>query len=125
MKTLDHTLIEIVESRWETLTEKDLAIVQSKIWDVLGPMCSGLRTSTEKATVNEKSEEKEEPVSLEDMIWLIKKFVMLLGQANNRVAYFWRLNISSISLNSKLLSTNITEPFGRQFPKQVIDNTKA
>ena len=32
--------------------------------------------------LNEKSEKKEEPVSLEGIIRLIKKFVMLLGQAS-------------------------------------------
>ena len=62
---------------------------------------------------------------------------MLLGQANNKVAYFRRLNILNMSLNSKsnakailntydpLLSTNSTELFRRQFRKQVLDNTKA
>ena len=62
---------------------------------------------------------------------------MLLGQANNKVAYFRRLNILNVSLNSKsdakgilntyasLLSTNSTELFGRQFRKLTLDNTKA
>ena len=62
---------------------------------------------------------------------------MLLGQANNKVAYFRRLNILNVSLNSKsdakgilntyasLLSTNITELFGRIFRKPTLDNAKA
>ena len=62
---------------------------------------------------------------------------MLLGQANNKVAYFRRLNILNVSLNLKsdakgilnnyapLLLTNSTGLFGRQFRKQVLDNTKA
>ena len=62
---------------------------------------------------------------------------MLLGQANNKVACFRRLNILNVSLNSKsdtkgilntyapLLSTNSTELSGRQYRKQVLDNTKA
>ena len=62
---------------------------------------------------------------------------MLLGQANNKVAYFRRLNMLNVSLNSKsdakailntyapLLLKNNTELFGRQFRKQVLDNTKA
>ena len=61
---------------------------------------------------------------------------MLLGQANNKVAYFQCLNVLNISLNSKsdargifnifapLLSRNSTELFGCQFWKQVLDNTK-
>ena len=62
---------------------------------------------------------------------------MLLGQVNNKVACFRRLNILNVSLNSKsdakgilntyapLLSTNSTELSGRQYRKQVLDNTKA
>ena len=62
---------------------------------------------------------------------------MLLGQASNKVAYFRRLNILNVSLNSKsdakcilntyvpLLSTYSTELFGRQFRKQTLDNAKA
>ena len=62
---------------------------------------------------------------------------MLLGQANNKIAYFRRLNILNVSLNSKSdtkgilntyapqLSTNSKELFGRQFRKQVLANTKA
>ena len=83
------------------------------------------------------SEEKEGQVSLEHIIRLIEKSVMLLGEANNKVAYFRRLNILNVSSNSKsdakgilntnapLLSKNSTELFGRQFRKQVLDNTKA
>ena len=82
-------------------------------------------------------EEKHDQVSLEDIIRLIKKSVMLLGQVNNKVACFRRLNILNVSLNSKsdakgilntyapLLSTNSTELSGRQYRKQVLDNTKA
>ena len=96
-----------------------------------------LCTIIEKTATQENSEEKEDQVSLEDIIRLIKKSVMLLGEANNKVAYFQRLNILNVSLNAKydtkgilntntpLLSTNSTELFGRQFGKQVLDNTKA
>ena len=47
----------------------------------------------EKATTQENSEEEEDQVSLADIIRLVKKSIMLLGQANNKVAYFQRLNI--------------------------------
>ena len=118
------------------MADKDLETVQSKVRDVLGPICR-LGTIIEKAATPENSEEKEDQVSLEDIIRLIEKSVMLLGQANNKVAYFRRLNILNVSLNSKsdvkgilntyapLLSTNSSELFGRQFRKQVLDNTKA
>ena len=61
---------------------------------------------------------------------------MLLGQANNKVVYFWRLHILNVSLNSKfevkvrlnthdpLLLTNSAEPFGCQLRKQQLDNNK-
>ena len=124
-----------MEGRQETLANKDLETAQSKIRDVLGPICR-LWTIIEKAATQENSEEKGDQVSLEDIIRLIEKSVMLLGQVNNKVAYFRRLNILNVSLNSKsdakgisniyapLLSTNRSELFGRQFRKQVLDNTK-
>lgn len=83
--------------------------------------------------LNEKSEKKEEPVSLEGIIRLIKKFVMLLGQAS----IFSSWNISSMPLYSKsevigilnpyasLLSIDSTRPFDCQFRRQELDNTKA
>ena len=67
---------------------------------------------------------------------MIKKSVRLLGQTNNKAAYFQRLNILNIILNSKyhakaiinayalLLSITRTERFRRPFRKQVLDNTK-
>ena len=125
-----------MEGRQETLANKDLETAQSKIRDVLSPICR-LWTIIEKAATQENSEEKGDQVSLEDIIRLIEKSVMLLGQVNNKVAYFRRLNILNVSLNSKsdtkgilniyapLLSTNRSELFGRQFRKQVLDNTKA
>ena len=125
-----------MEGRQETLADKDLDTVQSKIRDVLGPICR-LRTIIEKTAKQENSEEKEGQVSLEDVIRLIEKFVMLLGQANNKLAYFRHLNILNVSLNSKsdpkgilntyspLLSKNTTELFGHQLWKQVLDSTKA
>ena len=124
-----------MEGRQETLANKDLETAQSKIRDVLGPICR-LWTIIEKAATQENSEEKGDQVSLEDIIRLIEKSIMLLGQVNNKVAYFRRLNILNVSLNSKsdakgilniyapLLSTNRSELFGRQFRKQVLDNTK-
>ena len=136
VKILDHSLVKVMEGRQEILVDKDLETVQSKIRDVLGLICR-LWTIIEKAATQENSEEKENQVSLEDIIRLIEKNVMLLGQANDKVAYFGRLNILNVSLNSKsdakvilnayapLLSTNNTELFGRQFRKQVLDNTKA
>ena len=60
----------------------------------------------------------------------------MLGQANGKFVSFWRLNILSVSLNSKSdakvilniytpeLSTNCTELFDNQFRNQVLDNTK-
>ena len=117
-----------MEGRLETLADKDLETVPSKIRDVLGPICR-LCTIIEKATTQENSEEKEDQVSLEDIIRLIEKSVILLGQANNKVAYFRRLDILNVSLNSKsdakgilnihaaLLPTNSTELFGHQFRK--------
>ena len=39
--------------------------------------------------------------SLEDIIRLIEESVRLLGQSNNKVAYFRHLNISNLLLNSK------------------------
>ena len=136
VKLLDHSPAKVVEGRQETLADKDLETVQLKIRDVLDPICR-LWAIIEKAATQENSEEKEDQVSLEDIIILIEKSVMLLGQANNKVAYFRRLNILNVSLNSKsdakgilynygpLLSTNSSELFGRQFRKQVLDNTKA
>ena len=136
VKTLDHPLAKVVEGRQETLADKNLETVQSKIRDVLVPICR-LWTIIEKAATPENSEEKEDQVSLEDIIRFIEKSIMLLGQANSKDACFRRLNILNVSLNSKsdakgilntyaqLLLTNSTEPFGRQFRKQVLDNTKA
>ena len=92
--------------------------VQSKIRDDLGPIGS-LWTIIEKVVTQENSAEKEDQVSLEDIIRLIEKSVMLLGQANIKVAYFRRLNILHVSLNYS------TENFGHQCQKQVLDNTKA
>ena len=75
---LDHSLAKVVEGRQETLADKDLETVQSKIRDVLGPICR-LWTIIEKAAAQENAEEKEDQVSLEDIIRLIEKSVMLLG----------------------------------------------
>ena len=100
VKILDHSLAKVVEGRQETLADKDLETVQSKIRDVLGPICR-LWTIIEKAATQENSEGKEDQVSLADIIRLIEKSVMLLGQANNKIAYFRLLNILNVSLNSK------------------------
>ena len=91
-KILDHSLAKEVETRQETLTGKDLETVPSKIRNALGQMCR-LWTIIEKAATQENSEEKEDQVSFEDIIRLIKKSVMLLGQANYKVAYFRHLKI--------------------------------
>ena len=121
-----------MEGRQKTLTDKDLETVQLKIRDVLGPICR-LWTIIEKAATQENSEEKENQVYSEYIIRLIEKSVMLLGHANNKVAYFRRLNELNVSLNSKsnakgnikyLCPTVIDKLFGRQFWKQVLDNTK-
>ena len=48
VKILDHSFAKVVEGRKETLADKDLETVQSKIRDVLGPIC-GLWTIIEKA----------------------------------------------------------------------------
>ena len=102
----------------------------------MSPICRSWKI-IEKAATQENSEEKEDQVSLEGTIKLIKKSVMLLGKSNNKVRYFQLLNILNVSLNSKsdakgllnsyapLLSTNSTGLFERQFWKQVLDNTKA
>ena len=91
----------------------------------------------EKAATQENSEEEIDQVSSEDIIKLIEKSFMLLGQVNNKAVNCRHLNILNVSLNSKsdakgalnshtpLLSTNSTEIFGRQFWKQVLDNIKA
>ena len=39
-KILDHSLAKVVEGRQETLADKDLEAVQSKIRDFLGPICT-------------------------------------------------------------------------------------
>ena len=90
-----------------------------------------------KKQQHRKTQRRKKIKSLEDIIRLIEKSVMLLGQAINKVAYFRRLNILNVSLNLKsdakgilnnyapLLLTNSTGLFGRQFRKQVLDNTKA
>ena len=64
---------------------------------------------------------------MKDIIRLIEKSVMLLDQANNKVAYFRRLSILNVLLNSKsdakgilnayapLLSTKSIELFVCQF----------
>ena len=92
-----------------------------------------LWTIIKKAAADEKKQE--EAASLED-ISMIKKSVRLLGQTNNKAAYFQRLNILNIILNSKyhakaiinayalLLSITRTERFRRPFRKQVLDNSK-
>ena len=85
VKTLDHSLAKVAEVRQETVANKDLETVHSKIRDVLRPIC-GLWTIIEKAATQEKSEKKKDQVSLED-IRLIEKSFILLGQANNKVAY--------------------------------------
>ena len=81
-----------MEGRQGTLADKDFETVQSKHRDVLGPICR-LWTIMEKATTQENSEEEEDQVSLADIIRLVEKSITLLGQANNKVAYFQRLNI--------------------------------
>ena len=91
-KILDHSLAKEVEARQKILTGKDLETVPSKIRNALGPMCR-LWTIIEKAATQENSEEKEHQVSLEDIIRLIEKSIMLLGQANYNVAYFRHLKI--------------------------------
>ena len=96
VKILDHSLAKVVKSRQETLDDKDLETLQSKIRDVLGLICR-LWTIIEKAATQENSEEKEDQVSLEDIIRLIEKSVMLLDQANNKVVYFRRLIILNVS----------------------------
>ena len=96
VKILDHSLAKVVEGRQETLDDKDLETLQSKIRDVLGLICR-LWTIIEKAATQENSEEKEDQVSLEDIIRLIEKSVMLLDQANNKVVYFRRLIILNVS----------------------------
>ena len=85
VKILDHSLAKVVEVRQETVANKDLETVHSKIRGVFGAIC-GLWTITEKAATQENSEEKKDQVSLED-VRLIEKSFMLLGQANNKVAY--------------------------------------
>ena len=114
-----------MEGRKKTFADKDLETVQSKIRDVLGPICR-LWAIIEKAATQKNSEEREDQASLEDIIRLIEKFVMLLGQANSKVAYFWCLNILNVSSNSisdtkgilntyvPLLLTNSIELFGSQ-----------
>ena len=54
---LDHSLTKVVENRWETLADKELETVQSKIRDVFGPICR-LWTIIKKAAAQENSEEK-------------------------------------------------------------------
>ena len=85
VKILDHSLAKVAEVRQETVANKDLETVHSKIGDVLGPIC-GLWTIVEKAARQENSEEKQDQVSLGD-IRLIEKSFVLVGQANNKVAY--------------------------------------
>ena len=85
VKILDHSLAKVVEVRQETVANKDLETVHSKIRGVLGAICE-LWTIIEKAATQENSEEKKDQVSLED-VRLIEKSFMLLGQANNKVAY--------------------------------------
>ena len=52
VKILDHSLARVVEGRWETLAEKDLETVQSKIRYVLSPI-SRLWTIIEKTATQE------------------------------------------------------------------------
>ena len=85
VKILDHSLAKVVEVRQETVANKDLETVHSKIRGVLGAICE-LWTIIEKAATQENSEEKKDQVSLED-VRLIEKSFMLLGQANNKVVY--------------------------------------
>ena len=60
-----------------------------------------LWTIIEEAATQENSEEKEDQVSLEDIFRLIEKSVILLDQENNKVAYFRRVDILNVSLNSR------------------------
>ena len=60
-----------MEGRQDTLAENDLETVQSKIRDVLGQICR-LWTIIEKTVTQENSEEKEDQVSLEDIVRLIE-----------------------------------------------------
>lgn len=100
VKFSDHSIVKAKKSSKWTLTEKDLKTVQKKIRDVLDPIYS-LCAIIEKKAINKKLEEKKEPVSLEDINRLIDKSVILLGQGNDKFAYFGRLNILSMSLISK------------------------
>ena len=52
VKILDHSLGKVVEGRQETLADKDLETVQSKIRDALGPICR-LWKIIEKAATQE------------------------------------------------------------------------
>ena len=100
VKILDHPPTKVVEGRQEILADKNLETIQSKMRDVLHPICR-LWTTIEKAVTQENSEKKADEVSLEDIIRLIEKSVMLLGQSNDEVLYFRRLNILNVLLNSK------------------------
>ena len=52
VKVLDYSLAKIEEGRQETLADKDLETVQSKIRDIVGPICR-LWTIIEKAATQE------------------------------------------------------------------------
>ena len=66
----------------------------------MGLICR-LWTIIEEAATQENSEEKEDQVSLEDIFRLIEKSVILLDQENNKVAYFRRVDILNVSMNSR------------------------
>ena len=89
-----------MEGKQETLADKDLETGLQKFRDVLGRRCS-LWTIIEKAETQENAQEKKDLVSLEDIFKSIKNLVMLLVQANDKVAYFRRLKVLNVSLNSK------------------------
>ena len=129
VKILDHPFPKAVEGRQEALADKNLETAQPKIRDVMSPMCR-LCTIIEKVAARENSEKKKDQISLEDVIRLIEKSVMLLGEANNKVAYVRCLNVLIVSLNLKsdaigllntyapLLLKDSTELLGTQFQKQ-------
>ena len=74
----------------------------------------------------ENSEEKEDDqVSLEDIIRLIKKSVMLLGQANNKVPCFRCLNILNLSLNLKSDAKSILNTYAPLLSTNTVIGTSA
>lgn len=137
VKTLDPSLTKILEGKQETLADKDLETLQSKIRDVMGPL-SRIWTIMDEASNKENDDRGEKESSLDDLLRLLEKSVMLLGQANNKVVYFRRLNILNLSLHSKsdakgmlktyanlLSKSSDSELFGKDFRKEVMDSNKA